>query len=151
MAKLKTEISSKKRKDRAEEVISVERAAKKMKRDKEKKAKRDKKPKLDATEGPQEFTLVHASMVISLPPVFAANPLKGVGEMLDSLVMRCVCLSRRVSIAFKWLVLDIFQRYEAWSSPIPASISYDLRPRFKQTRRLQSVMLALTPWSGILK
>jgi DNA-directed RNA polymerase I subunit RPA43 len=36
-----------------------------------------------------EFCVVNASLVLSVPPVFAANPLVGIQEMLDSMVMRC--------------------------------------------------------------
>jgi len=35
-----------------------------------------------------EFRLVNSSLLLSVPPVFSANPLVGVQEMLDSMVMR---------------------------------------------------------------
>ncbi len=43
-----------------------------------------------------EFRVVNASLVLSVPPVFAANPLVGVQEMLDSMIMRCVLIRRNV-------------------------------------------------------
>ena len=41
-----------------------------------------------------EFRIVNASLVLSVPPVFAANPLVGVQEMLDSMIMRCIPICR---------------------------------------------------------
>lgn len=35
-----------------------------------------------------EFRIVNASLVLAVPPIFAANPIAGVQEMLDSMVMR---------------------------------------------------------------
>lgn len=35
-----------------------------------------------------EFVLIHASIMVSIPPVFASSPAQGVKEMLDSMVMR---------------------------------------------------------------
>ncbi|KAF8493626.1 hypothetical protein JB92DRAFT_2749925 [Gautieria morchelliformis] len=40
--------------------------------------------------GDEEFVLVKASLVVSIPPVFASNPSQGVEEMLDSMVMRYI-------------------------------------------------------------
>ncbi|KAF8973323.1 hypothetical protein BDZ97DRAFT_1780820 [Flammula alnicola] len=37
-----------------------------------------------------EFQVVKASLVVSVPPVFAANPRAGVDEMLDSMIMRYI-------------------------------------------------------------
>ena len=52
--------------------------------DKTDKEKRDKKHgKCDT-----EFHVVRASLVLSIPPIFASNPRVGVEEMLDSMVMR---------------------------------------------------------------
>ena len=63
-------------------------------RDKDKKGKRRDKGKnrerMDVEES--EFKLINASLVVSIPPVFANNPRAGVEEMLDSLVMRSVSL-----------------------------------------------------------
>ncbi|KAF8906583.1 hypothetical protein CPB84DRAFT_1770153 [Gymnopilus junonius] len=36
------------------------------------------------------FQIVNASLVLSVPPVFAANPRAGVEEMLDSMIMRYI-------------------------------------------------------------
>jgi DNA-directed RNA polymerase I subunit RPA43 len=36
----------------------------------------------------REFEVISASLVVSIAPVFAANPRAGVEEMLDSMVMR---------------------------------------------------------------
>jgi DNA-directed RNA polymerase I subunit RPA43 len=35
-----------------------------------------------------EFQVVKASLVLSVPPIFAANPRAGVEELLDSMIMR---------------------------------------------------------------
>ena len=35
-----------------------------------------------------EFHVVRATLVLSIPPIFASNPRAGVEEMLDSMVMR---------------------------------------------------------------
>ena len=45
-----------------------------------------------------EFRIVNASLVLSVPPVFAANPLAGVQEMLDSMVMRCAFFSFQICV-----------------------------------------------------
>lgn len=39
-----------------------------------------------------EFRVVKSSLVLSVPPVFAANPRAGVEEMLDSMIMRYILL-----------------------------------------------------------
>jgi len=35
-----------------------------------------------------DFQVVKASLVLSVPPIFAANPRAGVEELLDSMIMR---------------------------------------------------------------
>lgn len=45
-------------------------------------------PKIQESDG--EFQVVKASLVLSVPPVFAANPRAGVEELLDSMIMRYV-------------------------------------------------------------
>lgn len=68
-------------------------ASKKSKKDtKDKSHKRDKKgtPRSSAVDG--EFRVVKASVKVSIPPIFANDPMSGVEEMLDSLVMRYVLL-----------------------------------------------------------
>ena len=42
----------------------------------------------ESSEDRSDFCVVNASLVLSVPPVFAANPRAGVQEMLDSMVMR---------------------------------------------------------------
>jgi DNA-directed RNA polymerase I subunit RPA43 len=37
-----------------------------------------------------EFQVVNASLVLSVPPIFAANPRAGVEELLDSMIMRYI-------------------------------------------------------------
>ncbi|KAH9485351.1 hypothetical protein JR316_0002259 [Psilocybe cubensis] len=41
-----------------------------------------------------EFKLVQASLVLSIPPVFAANPAAGANELLDSMIMRCAMVHK---------------------------------------------------------
>lgn len=54
-----------------------------------KKSKKERKHKhKDAQRLSEEFALVKASLVVSIPPVFASNPAQGVEEMLDSMIMR---------------------------------------------------------------
>jgi DNA-directed RNA polymerase I subunit RPA43 len=70
-----------------------------------------KKPKVSS-----EFELVQASLTLSIPPIFAADPLAGVHEMLDSMVMRsitspssakiCTHISPRYIPAFEGVVLS---------------------------------------------
>ncbi|KAL1707493.1 hypothetical protein EV121DRAFT_199156 [Schizophyllum commune] len=60
-----------------------------------KKAKKDEPPKKDkgkarATPAESEFQVVKASLVISIPPAFTADPSRGALEMLDSMVMRYI-------------------------------------------------------------
>lgn len=43
-------------------------------------------------ESAKEFMVVSASLVVSIPPVFASNPRAGVEEMLDSMVMRYIAI-----------------------------------------------------------
>jgi len=42
----------------------------------------------ESSEDDSDFRVVNASLVLSVPPVFAANPRAGVQEMLDSMVMK---------------------------------------------------------------
>ncbi|GJJ06561.1 hypothetical protein Clacol_000754 [Clathrus columnatus] len=37
-----------------------------------------------------DFSIIHASTVVSIPPVFTSNPKEGVLEMLDSMIMRYI-------------------------------------------------------------
>lgn len=53
-----------------------------------------KKRRKESHDTKSEFRVVNASLVLSVPPVFAANPLVGVQEMLDSMVMRCAFMPR---------------------------------------------------------
>ncbi|KAF8530426.1 hypothetical protein BU17DRAFT_27070, partial [Hysterangium stoloniferum] len=43
-----------------------------------------------------EFILLHASLAVAIPPVFASNPAQGVEEMLDSMIMRYIPTLRGV-------------------------------------------------------
>jgi DNA-directed RNA polymerase I subunit RPA43 len=47
-----------------------------------------KRTKNEAKPRDTEFHVVKASLVLSIPPIFAGNPRAGVEEMLDSMVMR---------------------------------------------------------------
>lgn len=38
--------------------------------------------------GSKEFNRVRASMTISLPPIFVQDPIEGIEEMLDSMILR---------------------------------------------------------------
>lgn len=46
------------------------------------------KGKSRASDHPSEFRVINASIVLSVPPVFASDLRAGVEEMLDSMVMR---------------------------------------------------------------
>lgn len=46
------------------------------------------KGKAKQTDAEAEFQVVQASLVVSVPPMFASNPHAGVEEMLDSMIMR---------------------------------------------------------------
>ncbi|KAF8224964.1 hypothetical protein L208DRAFT_1308273 [Tricholoma matsutake] len=77
-------MSSKKRKQ-ANTGNGVEIPSKRSKQD----GKRDKKSK-KVTVGGAGFHVVKASLVVSIPPIFASNPRAGVEEMLDSMIMRYI-------------------------------------------------------------
>ena len=67
----------------------------------EKKSKSSsKKSKTDS-----QFRVVNASILVSIPPKFFADPLAGVHEMLDSLVMKYVpaCLSLSFFLQKNWM------------------------------------------------
>jgi hypothetical protein len=100
MAQL-TETLTKKRKHAM--AIEDSTPSKKSKRDKKDKGKKADKGKSKASSSSGEFKVVNASLVVSIPPVFAGNPRAGVEEMLDSMVMRWViALSTRSLIIFYW-------------------------------------------------
>lgn len=82
MAQL-TETFTKKRKHAL--IIEDSTPSKKSKKDKKDKGKKLDKGKSKAS---GEFKVVKASLVVSIPPVFAGNARAGVEEMLDSMVMR---------------------------------------------------------------
>lgn len=83
------EKKAKKRKHAAADIgQEAEPSTKRHKKEKDKSKKKD-KGKGRATE---EFRVVRASMLISIPPVFANNLRAGAEEMLDSLLMRCAVL-----------------------------------------------------------
>lgn len=46
------------------------------------------KGKSPALDLPSEFRVINASLILSIPPVFASDLRAGVEEMLDSMVMR---------------------------------------------------------------
>lgn len=84
---------AKKRKHAVAEIgLETEPSTKRARKDgkvktKDRTGKQD-KGKARAGAGESEFRVVQASMVISIPPVFANNLRAGVEDMLDSLVMR---------------------------------------------------------------
>jgi len=61
---------------------------KSKKHKKEKSKKTDKGKSKASSSSESEFNVVHASLIVSIPPVFASNPRAGVEEMLDSMLMR---------------------------------------------------------------
>lgn len=105
-------MSSKKRKQ-ANTGNGVEIPSKRSKQD----GKRDKKSK-KVTVGGAGFHVVKASLVVSIPPIFASTPRAGVEEMLDSMIMRSVICLSLYCTSLKALRLDIFQPYKAWCSRI---------------------------------
>lgn len=67
--------------------------AKKDKKEKKSKSKTKHKSK-DAdllSSAESEFRSVKASVQLTIPPVFASKPHEGAHELLDSMIMRCVC------------------------------------------------------------
>lgn len=88
---LATPSTSKKRKHAEKSGLTPESIAKKVRkeeREKEKAKKRDKKGKGRENEVHGEFKVINASVMVSIPPRFATDPMSGVREMLDSLIMR---------------------------------------------------------------
>ncbi|OSX66089.1 hypothetical protein POSPLADRAFT_1064586 [Postia placenta MAD-698-R-SB12] len=83
----------------------VEPSTKRAKKDKAEKGNKVKssskldKGKARATDGGNEFRVVQASMVVSIPPVFANNLQAGVEDMLDSLLMRYIPALQGVVLA----------------------------------------------------
>jgi len=60
-----------------------------------------------------EFRVVNASLVLSVPPVFAANPRAGAQEMLDSMIMRLVLMI--VQCVVQLIILaDTTPLYRGW-------------------------------------
>lgn len=55
---------------------------------KSKKESKDKKGKGKDSTADGEFKVINASIILSVPPRFAMNPMAGVQEMLDTLIMR---------------------------------------------------------------
>ena len=92
LARSMSQTVEKKAKKRKHAVADIgqeaEPSTKRHKKEKEKSKKKN-KGKGRATE---EFRIVRASMLISIPPVFANNLRAGAEEMLDSLLMRCAVL-----------------------------------------------------------
>ncbi|KAF8161045.1 hypothetical protein B0H34DRAFT_699182 [Crassisporium funariophilum] len=58
-----------------------------------------KKPKRSHNGNISDFQVVKASLVISVPPIFAANPRAGIEEMLDSMIMRYIPSLRGVVLS----------------------------------------------------
>lgn len=68
--------------------------AKKDKKEKKNKSKSKHKSKTDVdllSSAESEFRSVKASVQLTIPPVFASKPHEGANELLDSMIMRCVC------------------------------------------------------------
>ncbi|KAJ7132832.1 hypothetical protein C8R43DRAFT_1023575 [Mycena crocata] len=63
------------------------------------KSKTKNKGKARESNAEAEFQVVQASLVVSVPPIFASNPHTGVEEMLDSMVMRYIPALRGVVLA----------------------------------------------------
>lgn len=63
---------------------------KKKAKTEEAKTKSKDKGKARETDAEAEFQVIHASLVVSIPPIFANSHHAGVQEMLDSMVMRFV-------------------------------------------------------------
>jgi DNA-directed RNA polymerase I subunit RPA43 len=82
-----TQALTKKRKHSTQIPLESSLPFKKSKHDKKEKKSKDKGK--SKAHGGSEFRVVNASLVVSIPPVFASNPRAGVEEMLDSMVMRC--------------------------------------------------------------
>ncbi|ESK88455.1 dna-directed rna polymerase i complex subunit rpa43 [Moniliophthora roreri MCA 2997] len=64
--------------------------------------KKDKKGKGKET----EFKVVKSFLVVSIPPVFSLNPREGVGEMLDSMIMRYIPAFEGVVLSHSNLVFS---------------------------------------------
>ncbi|KAJ6499382.1 hypothetical protein C8R45DRAFT_982243 [Mycena sanguinolenta] len=63
------------------------------------KSKTKDKGKARESNAEAEFQTVTASLVVSVPPIFASNPYAGVQEMLDSMIMRYIPALRGVVLA----------------------------------------------------
>ncbi|KAJ7287617.1 hypothetical protein C8J57DRAFT_1284429 [Mycena rebaudengoi] len=72
---------------------------KKKAKTEEAKTKSKDKGKARETDAEAEFQVIHASLVVSIPPIFANSPHAGVQEMLDSMVMRYIPALRGVVLA----------------------------------------------------
>ncbi|OBZ70658.1 DNA-directed RNA polymerase I subunit rpa43 [Grifola frondosa] len=77
----------KKRKHAATENVLPEPSTKRPKKDSKSTHKSKKKDKGKSKSGSREFRVIHASMSVSIPPIFANNLRAGVEEMLDSMLM----------------------------------------------------------------
>ncbi|KAJ7925219.1 hypothetical protein B0H13DRAFT_1975542 [Mycena leptocephala] len=91
--------SSKKRKPTvADTGLQPKKKAKIAVRNGEKSKSKD-KGKARESDAEAEFQTVKASLVVSVPPIFASNPHAGVQEMLDSMIMRYIPALRGVVLA----------------------------------------------------
>lgn len=77
------------------------------------------KGKARESDAEAEFQTVTASLVVSVPPIFASNPHAGVQEMLDSMIMRLAHVPQ-VQVGRQRLSIgsDTFRRSEALFSLI---------------------------------
>ncbi|CAL1706641.1 unnamed protein product [Somion occarium] len=81
---------------------SAKRSKTDSKKDKAAKTERRKEKKRDkgkARADDGQFKVIHATMAVSIPPVFANNLRAGVEEMLDSMVMRYIPAAQGVVLA----------------------------------------------------
>ncbi len=90
---------AKKRKHHENEQTDGGSSHKKARKDKKQNKKREKGRAMEGNAN-SAFRVVSASVVLSIPPVFAMEPMKGVNELLDSLVMRCVESSVKISSSY---------------------------------------------------
>ncbi|KAJ6593821.1 hypothetical protein B0H19DRAFT_1092158 [Mycena capillaripes] len=96
---MSTTTSSKKRKPAAADAGLQPKKKTKISITNGEKSKTKDKGKARESDAEAEFQTIKASLVVSVPPIFASNPHAGVQEMLDSMIMRYIPALRGVVLA----------------------------------------------------
>jgi DNA-directed RNA polymerase I subunit RPA43 len=96
-----------KRKRKQDSTVDASLSKKKSRKEGQFNGDKKKKDKGKVKAKSEEFTVISASLVVSIPPVFATNPRAGAEEMLDSMIMRCVSVNCDLNVCIHRISSDI--------------------------------------------